>query len=60
MHIITVYIMGVHLVGMYLIGVKAEVESGQVVKFGAVGAALVLTTWVIDDMVKSDEVSMVR
>jgi len=49
--------MGVHLVGMHLTGVEAEVESGQV-KFGAVGAALVPTTWVIDDMIKSDERSI--
>ena len=46
--------MGAHLVGMHFIGVKVEVESGRW------GAALVSTTWVIDDMVKSDEVSIVE
>jgi hypothetical protein len=49
--------MDVHLIGMHLIGVEAEVESGQI---GAVGAALVSTTWVIDDIFKSDEVSIVE
>jgi hypothetical protein len=32
----------------------------SIVRFSAVGAASVSTTWVIDDMVKSDEVSIVE
>jgi hypothetical protein len=47
----------VYLTGVHLTGVKVEIES---VRFNAMGAASMSTMWVVDDRVKSDEVSIVE
>ena len=61
-HLTGVYLTGVYLTGMYLTGVHliGVYLTGIIVKFGVVGAVSVPTTWVIDDMVKSDEVSIIE
>ena len=75
-HLIAVHLTGMCSMGLYLIGVRMSdgrachwcIPHGRachwrewsIVRFSAVGVASVSTTGVIDDMVKSDGVSIVE
>jgi hypothetical protein len=53
---IDMHLTGMYLIAVYIMGVKVEVER-SIIGFRM---ALVSPTWIIDDVIKPDEVSIVE